>query len=106
MHKITQINLILKDYFELNFSVKKVAVKNMMPYFVLGGVFKKDEKNGLPIQILLRKLEEKNQLKLIPFALADKKTVYTKWYFESRNVSTATILKIQSKLVAKKKLKK
>ena len=65
MNKITQINLILKDFFELNFSVKKVPVKDMMSYFVLVGIFKKDEKNGLPIRNLLRKLDDKNQLHLI-----------------------------------------
>ena len=106
MNKITEINLILKDYFELNFSVKKVAAKDMMSYFVLAGIFKKDEKNGLPIHNLLRTLDEKNQLKLIPYVFADRKAVYTKWYFNWQNISTNAILKIQSKLVEKKKPKK
>lgn len=44
MDKYTQINLILKDYFDLNLGVKQIHAKDMMPYFVLAGIFKKDEK--------------------------------------------------------------
>lgn len=103
MNKITHINLILKDFFELNFSVKKVHAKDMMPYFVLAGIFKKDEKNGLPIRNILRKLDEKNQLNLIPFIFADRKAVYTKWYFENKNLSTTKIMSIQNRMNKVKK---
>ena len=98
MNKITHINLILRDFFELNFSIKKVYAKDMMPYFVLAGIFKKDEKNGLPIRNILRQLDEKNQLNFIPFVVADRKAVYTKWYFENKNLSTAKIMSIQKKM--------
>jgi hypothetical protein len=112
MDKITQINLVLKDYFDLNKTVKIIPAKNMMPYFVLAGIFSKDEKNGLPIHYLLRKLETLNQLSNIPYAVADKKTVYTKWYFESEKCSVQDLLKIEQKMLkaklkkAKKKVKK
>ena len=102
MKKITLINLVLKDYFDLNFSVQKVIAKDMMPYIVLAGIFKKDEKNGLPIHHLLRKLDHENRLNLIPFAFADRKNVYTKWYFESHNISTEKIMKIETKLSVRK----
>ena len=104
MHKITQINLVLKDYFDLNKNVKIVPAKNLMPYFVLAGIFSKDEKNGLPIHYLLKKLEAKNQLNFIPFASAIKKEVYTKWVFESKNLSTDKIIGIENKII-KSKLK-
>ena len=76
-----------------------------MPYFVLAGIFSKDEKNGLPIHYLLKKLESKNQLNWIPFATAIKKEVYTKWIFENKNLSTDKIIAIQKK-IEKLKLKK
>ena len=100
MDKFTQINLVLKDYFELNASVKQVLAKDMMPYFVLAGIFKKDEKNGLPIQNLLRKLDEKNQLNIIPYLFADRKKVYTKWYqTQAKKVAERTKQKlIESKM--------
>lgn len=105
MHKQTQINLVLKDYFDLNKSVKKIPAKNMMPYFVLAGIFSKDEKNGLPIHYLLKKLDKQNHLGFIPFATAIKKEVYTKWIFENKNLSTDKIIAIQKK-IEKLKLKK
>ena len=105
MHKITQINLVLKDYFDLNKNVKIVPAKNMMPYFVLAGIFSKDEKNGLPIHYLLKKLETQSQLSFIPFATAIKKEVYTKWVFENKNISTDKIIAIQTK-IEKSKTKK
>jgi hypothetical protein len=104
--KFTQINLVLKDYFELNASVKQVLAKDMMPYFVLAGIFKKDQKNGLPIQNLIRKLDEKNQLNIIPYLFADRKKVYTKWYFIAGNHSITKIVKIQNTILKKKAVKK
>lgn len=62
MDKYTQINLVLKDYFQLNLGVKQIPAKDMMPYFVLAGIFKKDQKNGLPIRNLIRQLDTSNQL--------------------------------------------
>ena len=41
--KITNINLVLKDYFDLNKSVDRVVARDMMSYFVLAGIFEKDE---------------------------------------------------------------
>ena len=104
MDKITKINLVLKDYFDLNKTVKKIPARDMMPYFVLAGVFTKDQKNGLPISILLRKMDAKNQLNLIPFVFADRKSVYTKWYFQSETCSVSQIVKIQNKILKKKKV--
>ncbi len=105
MHKLTQINLVLKDYFDLNKNIKIIPAKNLMPYFVLAGIFSKDEKNGLPIHYLLKKLETNEQLNFIPFAKAIKKEVYTKWVFENKNITTEKIISIQNK-IAKSKLKK
>jgi hypothetical protein len=105
MHKLTQINLVLKDYFDLNSNVKIVPAKNLMPYFVLAGIFSKDEKNGLPIHYLLKKLESKNQLKFVPFATAIKKEVYTKWVFENKKISIEKIISIQNNII-KSKVKK
>ena len=102
MDKFTQINLVLKDYFELNINVKQVLAKDMMPYFVLAGIFKKDQKNGLPIQYLIRKLDESNQLSILPYLFADRKKVYTKWYFISGNHSINKIVKIQNLILKKK----
>lgn len=104
MSKISQINKVIKDYFELNKSVKIIPAKDMMPYFILAGVFSKDNKNGLPIRSVLRRLDEKKQLYQIPFVYADRKDVNTNWFFQ-RNGSSATIPKaVEVKLKALPKI--
>jgi hypothetical protein len=93
MDKITTINLVLKEYFELNKSVNSIPAKDMMPYFILAGVFAKDNKNGLPIRNILRRLDEKNQLHLIPFVYAERKEVNTNWYFQRSGTALVPIPK-------------
>ena len=81
MDKIKQINLVLKEYFTLNKSVRIVPAKDMMPYFILAGIFPADHNNGQPILALLRKLDAANKLRRIPLALADRKVKNTSWFF-------------------------
>lgn len=89
MDKIRQINLVLQEYFTLNKSVRIVPAKDMMPYFILAGIFPADHSNGLPIRALLRKLDAANQLRLIPFALANRKTKNTSWFFRNSKYASA-----------------
>ncbi|MEC5167311.1 hypothetical protein RCH18_003066 [Flavobacterium sp. PL11] len=96
MSKATQINQVLHSYFEENKAVQLVLAKDMMPYFILAGVFEKDTKNGLPIINVLKRLDFKNQLVVIPFAIAERKTASTKWYFQ----------RVKFKIEPKKTLKK
>lgn len=88
MSKINQINQVLQEYFEVNKTVKSIPAKDMMPYFILAGVFEKDNKNGLPIRAVLRRLDAKNELHQIPFVYAERKTVNTNWYFQRSGSST------------------
>lgn len=85
MSKISQINQVLKEYFDVNKSVGIIPAKDMMPYFILAGVFEKDNKNGLPIRAILRRLDANNQLHQIPFVYAERKTANTNWYFQRNN---------------------
>ncbi len=87
MSKINQINKVLLDYFEINKSVGRIPAKDMMPYFILSGVFEKDTKNGLPIRAVLRRLDEKNQLNQIPFIYAERKATNTKWFFQRSRIT-------------------
>lgn len=87
MAKISQINQVLQEYFEINKTVRSIPAKDMMPYFILAGVFEKDNKNGLPIRAVLRRLDAKNQLHQIPFVHADRKAVSTNWFFQRSGAS-------------------
>ncbi len=82
MSKINQINKALQEYFEVNKSVSVIPAKDMMPYFILAGVFPRDNKNGLPIRAVLRRLDEKKELHQIPFVYAERKAANTNWFFQ------------------------
>lgn len=90
MSKIKQINKVLEEYFEVNKSISVIPAKDMMPYFILAGVFEKDNKNGLPIRSILRRLDDKNELYKIPFVYAERKESNTNWFFQ-RNASIVSI---------------
>ena len=48
-------------------------------------IFIADQKNGLPIRKILRKLDEDKQLYLIPYVYADRKAVNVSWFFRRNN---------------------
>lgn len=91
MEKINQIKLVLREYFELNKSVSIIPAKDMMPYFILAGIFPADHRNGLPIRNVLRRLDNKNQLHLIPFVYAERKEANTNWYFQRNGTAPTPI---------------
>lgn len=79
--KITAINNSLKSYFQQNPKIDESRSKEVMDYFIKYGVFEKDYKKGGPIREILRKLDEHDQLHLIPFVHAERKTKMIYWYF-------------------------
>ncbi|MGB7528947.1 hypothetical protein [Sphingobacterium cellulitidis] len=89
-NKIHLINQVLTAYFEVNTSVHLIPAKDMMPYLIKTGVFASDSKDSLgkPLRELLRKLDTSNELHLIPFVFADRKSVNTNWYFQRKIVTT------------------
>ena len=80
IHKIGRIDQIVRDHFDSNPSLKEIAAKDLMPVFVKKGVFKKD-KEGKPIQNLLRELDAANKLYLLRHVKVDRKIVNRNWYF-------------------------
>ena len=93
MSEIEQINKVIEAYFKLNTSVKFIPVKDLMPYFIKAGVFPKDNRNGLPIRNVLRRLDAKNQLSLIPNVIAERKLKNTYWFFSNTKNHNLSILK-------------
>jgi hypothetical protein len=82
MNQIALINKVVKTYFDTNASSKIILAKDLMPQFINEGIFKNDEKNGLPIRQILRKLDAQNQLHQMPHLFADRKLKNTNWYFQ------------------------
>lgn len=101
MSKTAQINKVLHSYFEEYKSVKIIPAKDMMPYFILAGVFPQDIKNGLPIRNILRRLDANNQLHLIPYVYAERKAANTNWFFQR---SKGIILEKEQALIPETKL--
>lgn len=101
MSKTAQINKVLHSYFEENKSVKIIPAKDMMPYFILAGIFPKDTKNGLPIRNVLRRLDANNQLHLIPFVYAERNATNTNWFFQrsGKAISAQKAIKEQPKKI-------
>lgn len=52
-----------------------------MPILVRSGVFTKDHRAGLPLRNVLRELDSKNLLHLIPLLRVERKTKNRSWYF-------------------------
>lgn len=81
--KIDKINNVLADYFASS-ADSKIPAKELMPLFIKNGIFEKDHKNGLPIRQLLRELDSRNELNLIPYVYPERKDANTRWFFVNK----------------------
>jgi hypothetical protein len=81
--KIKKINQVLADYFEKNKGVKRIPALDAWDYFVDAGIFNMDyDRPGLSIRRVLRELDDKNQLDLIPYVVVERKDKNRNWFFE------------------------
>jgi len=76
---IILINEVIAEYFNTH-SEDWIAAKDIMPALINAGVFTKDEKKGLPLRKVLRKLDKENSLDKIPFVHAERNEKDTYWY--------------------------
>ncbi len=81
MEKVKAIQKVVEDYFANNPSESLIPAKDLMPYFIKANIFVQDQKNGLPIRKILRRLDENNQLHLLPNVIAERKAKNTIWFF-------------------------
>ncbi|HLT42931.1 MAG TPA: hypothetical protein VKZ95_09525 [Sphingobacteriaceae bacterium] len=77
---IEKINQIIADYFTANPALDWIPAKEIMPDLVKAGIFKKDEKSGLPLRKILRALDEQNALDKIPSVHPERIEKSTYWY--------------------------
>ncbi|WP_025740620.1 hypothetical protein [Aquimarina pacifica] len=77
---IVKINEVITHFFDANTSVDWVPVKVIMPKLIEAGVFNKDEKKGLPIRKVLRKLDLESNLSKIPTVHAERRLDTVYWY--------------------------
>lgn len=86
---INIINQVIENYFNKNPNTSSIQAKKLMPHFIDAGIFKKDHRAGLPIRELLRELDKKGELILIPSVRAERKKVNTFWYFDKVSFSNS-----------------
>ena len=90
--EIDTINSVIEAYFIKNTTIEIIPAKALMPEFIAAGIFRKDIKNGKPIRDILRGLNEREQLQLIPYVHAEKKGIDTYWYFIPKDAPKPTAL--------------
>lgn len=57
--------------------------KDLMPILIEKGFFKKDHREGLPLREVLRDLDARNELYLLPQVRAERKEVNVSWFFNA-----------------------
>lgn len=77
---IVKINEVIAQYFKDNTAVDWIPAKAIMSELIKAGVFNKDEKKGLPIRKVFRKLDEDKQLGKMPAVHAERRSENVYWY--------------------------
>lgn len=91
--QITNINKILREYFNKKYVLTPVPAKDLMSFFIQAGIFDQDRKNGLPLRNLLRQLDGAKQLHLIPFIIPLRKNKNTNWFFGPTDLQLPEVAK-------------
>lgn len=91
---IIKINEVIAQYFEENTTVDWIPAKEIMPELIKAGVFNKDEKKGLPIRKVFRKLDKEEQLGKIPAVHAERRSENVYWYLvrEGKEYSPSEVI--------------
>ncbi|NDP21841.1 MAG: hypothetical protein GZ091_12290 [Paludibacter sp.] len=57
--------------------------KDLMSILLEKGFFKKDHREGLSLREILRELDSRNELYLLPQVRADRKEINVSWFFNA-----------------------
>jgi len=77
---IAKINEVIAQYFEGNTNIDWIPAKKIMPELIKAGIFNKDEKKGLPIRKVFRKLDKEEALHIIPSVHVERRSENVYWY--------------------------
>ncbi|PHS10951.1 MAG: hypothetical protein COA88_01305 [Kordia sp.] len=91
---IVKINEVIAQYFKENTTVDWIPAKSIMSELIKAGVFNKDEKKGLPIRKVFRKLDKEEQLSKIPAVHAERRSENVYWYLvrEGKEYSPSEVI--------------
>ena len=66
-----------------NEQIAEAKPRDLMPFLIEKGYFKKDHRDGLPLRKILRILDEENMLYLLPQVQVDRKVKNRLWSFKA-----------------------
>ncbi|MFT7381121.1 MAG: hypothetical protein ACI9Z3_001003 [Roseivirga sp.] len=79
-----------KKYVLLGYAIQEILLENelidarpkdLMELLIKKGFFKNDHRDGLPLRNILRELDKRNELYLIPQVRVERKDKNRFWYF-------------------------
>jgi hypothetical protein len=79
-YDIVKMGYVIQNFL-LTEKLINVKPKELMPLLIEKGFFNQDHKEGLPLRNLLRELNFRNELYLIPQVRADHKEKNIYWFF-------------------------
>lgn len=78
--ELIKMGYVIQDFL-LKENLIDAKPKDLIPLLIEKGFFEKDHREGLPLRNLLRDLDSRNELYLIPQVRADRKEKNTYWFF-------------------------
>ncbi|WP_415061016.1 hypothetical protein [Flavobacterium sp.] len=79
---IIKMGYVIQAYLEKE-KLVDAKPKDLMPILIEKGFFKKDHREGLPLREILRDLDARNELYLLPQVRAERKEVNVSWFFNA-----------------------
>ena len=79
---IVTMGYVVQDFLEKE-KIKDVKPKDLMPILIEKGFFKQDHRNGLPLRNVLRDIDDKNLLYLLPQVVVERKETNRYWFFNA-----------------------
>lgn len=81
-HEIIKMGYVIQAYLEKE-KLVDAKPKDLMPILIEKGFFKKDHREGLPLREILRDLDARNELYLLPQVRVDRKEVNVSWFLNA-----------------------
>lgn len=78
--EIIKMGYVIQAYLEKE-KLVEAKPKDLMPILIEKGFFTKDHRKGLPLREILRDLDARNELYLLPQVRAERKEVNVSWFF-------------------------
>lgn len=80
--EIVKMGYVIQSYLETH-KLVDAKPKDLMPVLIEKGYFKKDHRDGLPLRNILRDLDQRDLLYLLPQVRVERKVTNRLWFFNA-----------------------